>query len=63
MDRISPNFVCVFILIRSMLGLLPVLFFIFLTELWPLMNVRISFQLNVFITWPFYSMKKTAAGL
>ena len=35
---------------RSRLGLLPVIFGLFVTELWPLTYVRISFPLNIFRT-------------
>ena len=52
-----------FILARSRLGLLPVKFCLFVTELWSLIDVRISFPLNIFRTWPFYSMKSAAVGL
>ena len=48
MDRISPNFVYAFILTISRLGLLPVIFGLFVTELWPLIDARILFLLNVF---------------
>ena len=48
MDRISPNFVYAFILTISRLGLLYVIFCLFVSELWPLINVRILFLLNVF---------------
>ena len=58
MDRISPNFVNAFILTRSRLRLLPVV-----AELWPLIDVRISFPLSIFRTGPFYSMKSAAVGL
>ena len=62
MDRISPNFVYAFILIISRLGLLPVI----VTELWPLIAVRILFLLNVFRfscfnifrTLPFYTLQR-----
>ena len=47
MDRISTNFVYAFILTISRLGLLPVSFCLFVTELWPLI-VRILFLLNIF---------------
>ena len=45
MDRISPNFVYAFILTISRLGLLPVIICLFVTELWPLIDVRIVFPL------------------
>ena len=40
MDRILPNFVYALISTRSRLGLLHVIFFNFVTELWPLIDVR-----------------------
>ena len=46
-DRISPNYVAI-ILTISRLGLLPVIFCLFVTELWPLIDVRMLFLLNVF---------------
>ena len=46
MDRILPDFVYVLILTRSRLGLLPVIFRKIVKELWPLIDVRISFPLN-----------------
>ena len=46
MDRISPNFLDAFILTISRLGLLPVIFCLFVTELWPLIDVRILFLGN-----------------
>ena len=70
-DRISPNFVYAFILTISRLELSPVIFCLFVTELWPFIDVRIWFLLNVFrfscsISLEiglFYCMKSTAAGL
>ena len=50
---VSPNFIYAFILTRSTLGLLAVIFGKFLTELWPLIEVRISFQLNILRNLPF----------
>ena len=50
MDRISPNFIYAFVLTRSGLGLIPVIFQEFVTELWSLMD-------------GFYSMKSAAAEL
>ena len=41
MNRISPNFVHAFILTISRLGLLPVISGLFVTELWPLHDVKI----------------------
>ena len=49
-DRIWPNFVCTSTLTRSSLGLLPVIFRKILTELWPLIDVRNSFPLNILRT-------------
>ena len=48
MDRISPNFVYAFILTTSRLELFPVIFCLFVTELWPMIDVRILFLLNIF---------------
>ena len=48
MNRISLNFVYAFLLSLSRLGLLAVIFRRFLTELWPLIDVKISFSLNIF---------------
>ena len=48
MDRISPNFVYAFILTISRLELLPVIFCLYVTELCPLIAVRILFLLNIF---------------
>ena len=62
-DRNSPNFIFAFILTRSRLRLLPSMFCLFVAELWPLIDVRILFLLNIFRTWPFYCMKSAAAGL
>ena len=50
MDSISPNCIYVFILRIFKLGLLPGCFRKFSTELWPLLDVRISFLLNIFRT-------------
>ena len=47
MDRLGLNFVYAFILARSMLELLPVIFPKFVTELWPMIDIRISFLLNI----------------
>ena len=49
-DRISPNFLYEFILTRSTLGLLHVIFHIFVPELWPLIYAKIWFQLNILRT-------------
>ena len=48
--------------IRSMLGLLSSIFCSFATELLPMIDVRILFLLNIFRTWPFYSIKKRCSG-
>ena len=45
---LSPNFIYAFIFTKSRLGLLPVIFDIFVTELWPLIYARILFLLNIF---------------
>ena len=42
----------IYILTRSRLGLLPVIFCLFVTELWPLIDM-ILFLLNIFRTWAF----------
>ena len=44
-DRILPTIIYMysFMLTRSRLELLPVMFRLFVTELWPLIDVRISF--------------------
>ena len=47
MDRVSPNFAHALILTRSRLGLLLVIFRKFVTELWPLIDVRILFPVNI----------------
>ena len=39
MDRISPNLIHAFVLAISRVGLLPVLFHKFVTQLWPLIDV------------------------
>ena len=46
MESISQNFTCAFTLTRSRLELLPVSVFVYLilTELWPLIDVSISFH-------------------
>ena len=49
-DRISPNFVYEFILTRSKLGLLHVIFHTFVPELWPFIYARISFLLIILRT-------------
>ena len=46
MDRISAKYS--FILKRSWLGLLPVIFGLFVAESWPLIYVRISLELRLF---------------
>ena len=50
MDKISPNFECALIVTRSRLGLLPVIFCKFVTELWPLIDVIFLFLLNILRT-------------
>ena len=37
------------------------MFYLFVTELWPSIDVRILFLLDIFRTWPFYKMKSAAA--
>ena len=46
-DRISPNFIYAFILTRSALGLLPIIFCTFVPELWLLIYAKILFPLNI----------------
>ena len=72
-DRISPYFIYELILTISSWGLLHVVFYLFLTKLWPLIDVRTLFLLsaqylqifllNIFRTWHFYSMERAAVGL
>ena len=50
LDRILPNFVYALILTRSRMVLLPVIFCEFVTELGPLIGVRILFPLNILRT-------------
>ena len=51
MDRIiSPNFIYAFILTRSMLRLLHIIFHIFVPVLWPLIYAKISFPFNILRT-------------
>ena len=47
MDGISPNFIYVFILSRSTLGLLYVIFRLLIPELWPLIYAKVLFQFNI----------------
>ena len=47
MDRISPNFIYIFILSRSPLWLLHIIFRLFL---WSLINAKISFSFNILST-------------
>ena len=42
---------CALIFTRSRLGLLPVIFLKFITELWPLIDIRISFSLYFETKW------------
>ena len=49
-DRISPHFYYALMLTRSKLGLLPVIFRKFVTELLPLIDVIILFTRNIFRT-------------
>ena len=50
MDRISPNFIYAFILARSTLGLLHIIFLTFVPELLPLIYIKISFPSNILRT-------------
>ena len=50
MDRISPNFVYAFILTRSKLGSLHIIFGTFVPELWPLIYFKNLFLLNILRT-------------
>ena len=69
MDRISPNFV--YMLDSLLWGCYLLFYCLFVTELWPLIDVRILFLLNIFRfpllnifrIWPFYCMKSGTAGL
>ena len=47
MDRLSPNFIYAFILTRSMLGLLHIIFRTFVPELWPLIYSEILYPFNI----------------
>ena len=58
-DRISPNYKLTHLGWDCYLSF----FAKFVTELCHLMDVRISFLLNLFRTWSFYRMKSAAAGL
>ena len=49
-DWFSLNFIYAFILIRSSLGLLHVIFGTFVPELWPLLYAKILYPLNVLRT-------------
>ena len=46
-DRISPNFMYALILTRSTFGLLHIIFRTFVPELWPLIDAKLSFPLNI----------------
>ena len=50
MDRISLNFIYAFILTRSTLGVLRIIFRTFVPELWPLNYSKILFLLNILRT-------------
>ena len=50
MDRISPNFTYAFILTRSALGLLQIIFCTFVAAFWPLIYSKILFPLNILRT-------------
>ena len=43
--------------------LLLSMFCLLVTEVWPLIDDRILFLLNIFRNWPFYSMESTEEGL
>ena len=47
MDRFRPNFILLFILTKSKLGLLAVIFRKFVRELWSLIDVRITLPLYI----------------
>ena len=46
-DRISPNFIYAFILTRSTMGLLHIIFRTFVPVLFPLIYAKISFPFNI----------------
>ena len=48
---------------NSRLALLAVIFCKFVAELWPLIDVRITFPLNILRNWAFFYMQSTAVGL
>ena len=50
MDRNLPNLEYALIMTRFRLGLFHVIFSKFVLDLWPLIDVRISFLLNIFRT-------------
>ena len=50
MDRISPNFIYAFILMKSTSGLLHIIFRTFVSELWSLIYSKILFPLNILRT-------------
>ena len=47
MDIFGPNFILLFILTSSTLGLIADIFGKFARELWPLIDFRITFPLNI----------------
>ena len=49
-DRLAPNFIYAFTLTRSSLGLLHIIFCIFILKLWSLIYSKISFPLNIWRT-------------
>ena len=49
-DRISPNFIYAFILTRSTMGLLHIIFCTFVPVLWPLIYAKISSPFNILRT-------------
>ena len=56
MDRISPIFVYAFILTISRSELLPVIFGFFVTEMWPLIDVRIC-SCSIYLDIPAQSLE------
>ena len=62
MDRISPNFIYAFILTRSSLGLLHIIFRSFVPELWPLIYTEIYLK-NIFSPNFIYAFILTRSSL
>ena len=67
MDRISPNFIYAFILTRSRLGLLLIIFRTFVPELWPLiyakMFVSAQYLENIWIDFDQTILTRSTLGL